>query len=157
MPNDNFKNYLRSQQVSLQWLPILRALAAELAANASENGLRQLFFNAGVRFAKDVETRFESVQTLAELEDELNEFWSQLNWGWVNFTEVDGLIEIKHEAAPLEEALGEEAMCWSVGLLEGFYQTVFSVLGAGDTMKVQAMDEACVDMLVQLRFGHQAA
>ena len=156
MSTDNFKNYLRTQQVSLQWLPVLRSLAAELSANASEQGLRRLFFKVGERFATDVETRFAEVQTLAELEDELNEFWTQLNWGWVNLTEDNGAIEIAHQAAPIEEAFGDDALPWSVGLLEGFYQTVFSVLGAGDSMSVNAVDEACGDMLVHLRFDHQA-
>jgi len=153
MTDDSFKNYLRSQQVSLQWLPVLRALAAELSANASQEGLRQLFFKVGERFARDVEARFEGVETLPELESELNEFWAQLNWGWVNFTEVSGQIDIEHQAAPLEDAFGEEAIGWSIGLLEGFYQTVFGVLGAGNAMKVRALDEECVDMLVRMRFG----
>lgn len=156
MSTDNFKNYLRTQQVSLQWLPVLRALAAELSASASEQGLRRLFFKVGERFAKDVETRFAEVQTLAELEDELNEFWTQLNWGWVNLAEDNGAIDIVHQAAPIEEAFGDEATSWSVGLLEGFYQTVFNVLGAGDSMSVNAVDEECGDMLVRLRFDRQA-
>jgi hypothetical protein len=155
MPNDNFINYFRSQQVSLQWLPILRALALELSANADAAGLRQLFFKVGERFAKDVEERFQDVQTLAELEEYLNEFWAQLNWGWVHFAEANGAIEIEHQAAPLAEAFGDESLAWSVGLLEGFYQTVFTVLGAGDTMKVAAIDESCSDMTVQLCFSHQ--
>ncbi len=155
MPSDNFNNYFRSQQVSLQWLPVLRALALELSASADTQGLRQLFCKVGERFAKDVEERFQEVQTLIELEEYLNEFWAQLNWGWVHFTEAKGAIEIEHQAVPLAEAFGDEALVWSVGLLEGFYQTVFSVLGAGDTMKVVALDEACSDMTVQLRFSHQ--
>jgi hypothetical protein len=155
MPSDNFINYFRSQQVSLQWLPILRALAMELSANADAAGLRQLFFKVGERFAKDVEERFQDVQTLAEWEEYLNEFWAQLNWGWVQFSEVNGAIDIEHQAAPLAESFGDESLVWSVGLLEGFYQTVFVVLGAGDTMKVVAVDEACRDMTVQLCFRHQ--
>jgi len=157
MSTDNFKNYLRSQQVSLQWLPVLRALASELTANASEQGLRQLFFKVGERFAKDVAARFEDVQTLVELEEYLNEFWAQLNWGWVSLTEGDGFIGIDHQAAPLEEAFGEEANRWSIGLLEGFYQTVFTVLGASDSMTVRAIEYDCIYMRVHLRFGHPAA
>ena len=157
MSTDNFKNYLRTQQVSLQWLPVLRALATELSANASEQGLRRLFFKVGERFAKDVEARFAEVQTLEELEDELNQFWTQINWGWVNLAEADDAIEIVHQAAPIEESFGEEALPWSVGLLEGFYQTVFTVLGAGDGMSVNAVDGECGDMLVRLRFDNQAA
>jgi hypothetical protein len=155
MPSDNFINYFRSQQVSLQWLPVLRALALELSASADAAGLRQLFFKVGERFAKDVEERFQDVQTLAELEEYLNEFWAQLNWGWVHFSESKGAIDIEHQAAPLAEAFGDESLVWSVGLLEGFYQTVFIVLGAGNTMKVAAVDEACRDMTVQLCFSHR--
>jgi len=157
MPSANFENYFRSQQVSLQWLPVLRALALELSANADAAALRQLFSKVGERFAKDVQERFESVQTLAELEESLNEFWTQLNWGWVSLTEAKGAIEIDHQAAPLAEAFGDDQLVWTVGLLEGFYQSIFVVLGAGDTMKVSAHEDACVDMLVRLQFGPQAA
>lgn len=157
MSDENFKNYLRSQQVSLQWLPVLRALAAELSENASPEGLRQLFFKVGGRFAEDIASRFEDVQTLDDLCTELNEFWAQLNWGWVSFEETDGFIQITHEAAPLAEAFGDESLVWSVGLLEGFYQNVFTVLGAGEAMTVHAVDEACVDMMVQLQFGNHDA
>jgi hypothetical protein len=157
MPGDNLQNYFRGQQVSLQWLPVLRAMATELTANADPQSLRQLFFKMGQRFASDVEDRFQGAQTLTELEDELNEFWAQLNWGWVNFSEAAGFIELAHQASPLAEAFGEDALGWSVGLLEGFYQTVFNVLGAGEAMKIRAIDELCVDMTVHLRFGQHAS
>ncbi len=157
MSNATIENYFRSQQVSLQWLPVLRALASELTANADAAALRQLFAKVGERFAKDVQERFEAVQTLAELEEALNEFWTQLNWGWVSLTEAKGAIEIEHQAAPLAEAFGDDHLRWTVGLLEGYYQSIFMVLGAGEAMKVRAREEACVDMLVRLQFGPQVA
>jgi hypothetical protein len=157
MSNAGFENYFRGQQVSLQWLPVLRALALELTASADSAALRQLFFKVGERFAKDVQERFESVQTLSELEEALNEFWAQLNWGWVSFSESKGHIQIEHQALPLAEAFGDEHLLWTVGLLEGFYQSIFVVLGAGESMKVHALDEACADMLVSLQFGPQGA
>ncbi len=153
MTNLSFNNYFRSQQVPLQWLPILRAMALEFSANFDEAALRQLFFRVGEHFAEDVEDRFQGVQTLADLEEYLNEFWAQLNWGWVELTEVTGAINIVHQALPLAEAFGDDCMVWSVGLLEGFYQTVFHVLGAGDGMKVLAVADACSDLTVQLRFS----
>jgi hypothetical protein len=156
MTLENYKNYFRSQQVSLQWLPVLRALAAELASQAETPWLRALMANAGEGFAKDVESRFEEVQSLQELEEALNEFWSQLNWGWVSLREGTGSIDIDHQAAPLAEAFGDEALPWSVGLLEGFYETIFRVLGAGDAMEVRALDAQVQDMQVILRFGPSA-
>ncbi|AGX87672.1 cellulose biosynthesis protein BcsD [Candidatus Symbiobacter mobilis] len=153
MSSDALQTYFRSQQVSLQWLPVLRALAIELAASADAEGLRQLFFKVGERFANDAGDRFEQAQTLAELEEAVNEFWLQLHWGWVQLSEARGTIDIEHQAAPLAEAFGEEHLGWSVGLLEGFYQALFASLGAGASMRVQAVTEACGDMTVTLRFG----
>ena len=153
MASDNFQLYFRSQQVSLQWLPVLRAMALEMAAYADSKDLRRLFFNIGERFAKDVEDRFQDVQTLGQLEESINDFWLRINWGWVELTEVKGYIDIAHHAAPLGEAFGDDALEWSAGLLEGFYQTVFTVLGASETMTVRSVGEISDGMHLQLRFG----
>lgn len=155
MENDNLQNYFRGQQVSLQWLPVLRALAFEMSANAEAKDLRHLFFKIGEHFAKDTEDRFQGIQTLAEFEECLNDFWSRINWGWVDFKEVKGYIDITHHAAPLAEAFGDETLGWSIGLLEGFYQSVFKVLGASDTMVVQGVGESSAGMDIRLRFGRR--
>lgn len=153
MATDTLQQYFRSQQVSLQWLPILRVMALEMAAYADAKDLRQLFFNIGERFAKDAEDRFEDVETLGQLEECLNDFWSRINWGWVDLNEIKGSIDIAHHAAPLAEAFGDDALEWSVGLLEGFYQTVFSVLGASENMIVRSIGEISDGMDIRLRFG----
>ncbi|MEI6599176.1 MAG: hypothetical protein WCN21_01800 [Comamonadaceae bacterium] len=153
MKNDNLQDYFRGQQVSLQWLPILRALAFEMSANAQTKELRQLFFKIGEHVANDAEDRFEAVRTLEQLEERLNDFWSQINWGWVDLTETKGYIEISHQAAPLAEAFGNDALEWSIGLLEGFYQSVFKVLGASETMVVQGIGESSNGMDIRLHFG----
>ena len=66
-------------------------------------------------------------------------------------------IEISHHASPLSEAFGDDTLEWSVGLFEGFYQSVFSVLGAGETMAVRGMAVAAGDMDVQLLFGRHSS
>jgi hypothetical protein len=152
--NNSLERYFRGQQVCLQWLPILRALAQEMVARADVADLRQLFFQVGDRFAKDMEGRFQAVETLAQLEESLNALWQQLNWGWVTLTEAKACVDIAHEAAPLAEAFGEDALDWSVGLLEGFYQHIFKVLGAGDAMQVQGVGGSAGGMDIRLRFGH---
>lgn len=153
MTSENLESYFRGQQVSLQWLPVLRAMASEMSARMEANDLRQLFFRIGERFAKDTEDFFHGAQSLAELEESLNDFWSRINWGWVDLTEVKGYIDIDHHSAPLAEAFGDDALEWSIGLLEGFYQSVFSVLGAGDSMVVRGIDGLSSGMGVRLRFG----
>ena len=156
MANDNLQNYFRGQQVSLQWLPVLRAMASELAAQTDAKALRQLFFKIGERFAKDTDGMFQGAQSLAQLEERLNDFWLRINWGWVDLNEVKGFVEITHQAAPLAEAFGDDAIEWSIGLLEGFYQNVFSVLGASETMVVRGVGSLVGGMDVQLRFGRHA-
>jgi hypothetical protein len=115
--------------------------------------LRFLFFKVGQRFAGDTGELFQSVQSLTELEDSLNDFWMRTNWGWIELKEEEGHIEIAHYACPLAEAFGDEALNWSVGLLEGFYETVFHVLGASDDIVVREVKDASNGMHVVLHFG----
>jgi hypothetical protein len=79
--NNAFQEYFRGQQVSLQWSPVLRAMALEMSAHIDARELRHLFFKIGERFAKDAENVFQGVQTLAQLEERLNDFWARINWG----------------------------------------------------------------------------
>lgn len=153
MATNNLQNYFRGQQVSLQWSPVLRALAAEMSAHSDPKDLRRLFFKIGERFAKDTEGLFREVQTIAQLEESLNDFWFRTNWGWVDLNEADGSIFIMHQAAPLAEAFGDDALEWGIGLLEGFYQSVFNVLGASDSLVVRSFGELNDGMNIRLRFG----
>ena len=153
MATNNLHNYFRGQQLSLQWSPVLRALAAEMSSHSDSKDLRYLFFKIGKRFAKDTEGLFQGAQTIAQLEESLNDFWFRTNWGWVDLNEADGCIYITHQAAPLAEAFGDDALEWVVGLLEGFYQSVFDVLGASDTLVVRSVSELTDGMNIRLRFG----
>lgn len=141
--------------MSLQWLPVLRALALEMSVHMEAREMRHLFFKIGERFAKDTEHFFQDVRTLTQLEENLNDFWARINWGWVDLKEADGAIDIAHQAAPLAEAFGDEALNWSIGLLEGFYQAVFDGFGASDTMAVRSVDESSSGLDVHLRYGRQ--
>ena len=153
MSINTLHNYFKGQQISLQWSPVLRALAAEMATHSDPKDLRHLFFKIGERFAKDTEALFQEVQTIAQLEETLNDFWFRTNWGWVELNEDNGSIYITHQASPLAEAFGDDALEWVVGLLEGFYQSVFNVLGASDTLVVRSFGDLADDMNIRLRFG----
>lgn len=153
MSANTLHNYFRGQQISLQWSPVLRALAAEMATHSDPKDLRHLFFKIGERFARDTEGLFREVQTIEELEESLNDFWFRTNWGWVELNEDDGAIYITHHAVPLAEAFGDDALAWVIGLLEGFYQSVFTVLGASDTLVVRSLEELNDGSSIRLRFG----
>lgn len=153
MTNDHLENYFRGQQVSLQWLPMLRAMAIEMSEHTEANDLRRLFFKVGQRWAGDTGDFFESAKSLGQLEECLNDFWMRINWGWVEFAEKENHIDIAHHATPLAEAFGDDALEWSVGLLEGFYQSVFHALGASDAMVVRGVDDSCKGMSTRFHFG----
>lgn len=155
MINSTLQTYFRQHQVSPQWLSVLRAMAQVLQDAEDPETLKALFFKIGEQMAHSIESQFVSIETLDDLAERINVHWSTLHWGWTSLKELDDAIGIEHHAAPLAEAFGDAALPWSVGLLEGFYQTVFEVLGAGDTMKVEAVNGALSDMLIQLRFGQQ--
>lgn len=153
MGDYDLADYFREQQVSLQWLPVLRAMAVELSAQADDAQLRQVFFSIGQRFATDAQALLTPAQSLPELEAQLNDFWRRINWGWVVLSEEEGFVAIVHQASPLAEAFGEDSFGWSVGLLEGFYQHIFMSMGADAAMRVVCIDEGFQGMDLRLRLG----
>jgi hypothetical protein len=155
MVTDTLQVYFKQQQVTLQWLAVLRAMAQEMSAQVDAKVLRQLFFKIGYRFAKDTDSILERVETLDQLEEIINNFWAQINWGWVSFNESDDCIEIRHSACPIGQAFGECSINWSIGLIEGFYQAVFEKLGAGENMLVYSIDKLSNEFELHLRFGLQ--
>ncbi len=148
-------DYFRSQQVSLQWSPVLRAFALELRTQADVDveALRQFFVRIGVRFAQDMESQFQGSQTLAELTNALNDLWNRTNWGWVELTEANGSIEIEHRYAPIAESFGGEMLDWSLGLLEGFYQAVFHSFGLSEKMVARLVTQQNDGQYIHLRLA----
>lgn len=150
---ESIVNYYRTQQTSQQWVDFLLALAAELSSQASESELRLVFSGVGKRQALLLGAFIEHVQTLDELQDALNHYWSQQHWGCVRFEEATDYVEILHSASPLSNALGENALPWSIGYFEGFYEQVFKVLGAGQDMRVLATGSEEEGLNLYFRFG----
>jgi hypothetical protein len=131
--------YFRSQQVSLQWSPILFAMATELEAIASTEDLRLLFQKIGIRLSESVVEQFIDVKDLSELNDALNDLWARTQWGYVQLQEAPDCIEISHQFSPLYEAFGERAIAWTIGLLEGFYQATFRNFCSTDLLNAQCV------------------
>lgn len=153
MDTNNLEHYFREQQMSLQWLPFLRAMASEMSEQTDSHSLRSLFSSIGRRFAEDAQDAFADISTLTALTDSLNDFLRRIDWGYVEIAEAPGGIAIEHYAAPLAEAFGDEALTWSLGFLEGFYQTLFGLLGASPAMRVRALDDECQGLHLRFWFG----
>lgn len=150
-----FQTYYKSQQVPLQWLPFLRALACELGTVADVETLQKIMSGTGARFAAEALEYFENAQTLAELEQGLNEFWLRTNWGWVELKEEDAHVSIAHFAAPLEEAFGSESLGWSASVLEGFYSHVFISLGAKPSFMTHLVQHSAQGLALHFHFGEK--
>jgi hypothetical protein len=147
------ETYFRSQQVSLQWSPILFAMAQELEAIAPAADLRLLFQKMGTRFAETIAEQFVDITQLPELNNALNDLWARTQWGYVLLQEASDCIEISHQFSPLYEAFGERAVPWSIGLLEGFYQTIFRVFGATDLLNAQCVGIDDNGQTINIRFA----
>jgi Cellulose synthase subunit D len=149
----SLNEYFRSQQIPLQWSPVLLALAQELSQHAEVEVLHQLFINVGARFATNVESQFHSIKTLPDLADALNELWSKTTWGWVDLKAAADCIEIEHHFSPLSEAFGSDTLEWTVGILEGFYQTVFRTFGASEKMMARCTEQQDDGFCIRIRLA----
>lgn len=150
-------DYFRAQQIPLQWAPILRALAAELDQQSDPQALRSLFAAVGRRYAAEMASQFQGMDSLADLNQACNALWARTDWGYVTMTEADEWIDIEHNCAPLSNAFGPDALEWSVGLLEGFYQTVFRLLGADERLVAKFINDENDGLSLHLRFGQAQA
>lgn len=153
MNSEVLLDYLQAQQVAPQWLGFLRALAAELTAQADEVALRTLFRSIGAKLAADAQTAMPEVDSLAGLQQALNAYWGGIHWGWVELSEQQGFVEVVHCLAPLEQAFSTGALGWSVGLLEGFYQTMFQALGADASLQLRHVPTSDDGWSLRFRFG----
>lgn len=153
MNSDVLLGYVRAQQVAPQWQGFLLALSSELSNQADDSTLRTLFYSIGVKLAADAQNTLSQVDTLAALQQGLNAYWGGMQWGWVEMAEVSGFVELTHYLAPLAQGLGDEALVWSVGLLEGFYHTVFQALGADPSLQLRYVQEPGDGLSLRFRFG----
>ncbi len=147
----SIEQYFRSQQVSMQWSPVLFALARELESSAEKDQLRLMIKAVGIRFANSMLDQLSDLETLTDLNDALNDLWGRIQWGWVQFQEAADCIEIAHQFAPLAEAFGDQSLDWSVGLLEGFYETVFNHFGSSASLKAKCISTGDQGQLIFIR------
>lgn len=130
-----FISYLLKQQKNRQWDFFLQSFARVFSSQLSSEDLRDLMKKIGDEAAKELE--LEQVQTLIDLEQSLNLFWEQVQWGVCSLEEGENSLHIKHFYSPLLATFKDEDLVWVVGFLEGLYQHVFNRLGAGSELQVQ--------------------
>ncbi|WP_165187150.1 cellulose biosynthesis protein BcsD [Caulobacter soli] len=97
-PDDLDLDHLRRRQVSRQWASFLAAMAQELKSVADETGSAAFMRATGARVARL--HPLAAVQTLEELQGEINAALGAMDWGWSQLTAVGDHIVITHGACP---------------------------------------------------------
>lgn len=140
--------YIGFQQNSRKWQAFLYSMARELEGNMNQDQLVQFMRGVGERMAEGFPD--EGLDSLNDVETMLNDGWKESDWGWVQITDEQNIVNIEHYYAPLKENFGETALPWSAALLEGFYSKVFHQLGAGLEMAVRQKSAKTTDEKISL-------
>ena len=138
-------HYVRAEGLRVPRL-LLSALANRMAEGLGDEVLRDWAIAVGQDWAQAEQARFAGSGTLDALADSLNSHWAEARWGWARLEETEDGLEVYHHASPLGDAHPS-----LVGVLEGFYETVFKLLGADDDMVVQLVEGASEGFDLHLR------
>ena len=122
-------DYFARQQCSTQWGAFLAAFASEFGQQIPVAELRVLMARLGNAMAQSIPVP--AGNTIAELEESINDVWFDMDWGWTRLVEKDTGLFIEHHVAPLQGAFGDQALAWSPAILEGIYAHWFSNYGGG--------------------------
>jgi hypothetical protein len=148
-------DYFARQQCSTQWGAFLAAFASEFGQQIPVAELRVLMARLGNAMAQSIPVP--AGNTIAELEESINDVWFDMDWGWTRLVEKDTGLFIEHHVAPLQGAFGDQALAWSPAILEGIYAHWFSTMGAASALQITQVEPALPDtMLIVFRFGRAA-
>lgn len=144
--------YFANRPAVAQWAGFLRAFAQELMTQMPDAESRAFFRLLGQRWAR--EAPLPDATNLGELEKAANQWLSEHDWGWVRIHDLQSALEFQHACSPMRRAFGDDALVWSIGLLEGLYTQWARQLGAGDGLVVRQVSpvEGVVDN-VRLRLA----
>jgi hypothetical protein len=146
-------DYLLERQISPQWRGMLTALATEFEAQIGRDELRLLMHRVGSRFA--AAHPLPACGSTAELARALNDYWQEMDWGYVELADESESLRIVHYCAPLQ-AFGGTALAWTPAFLEGVYQTWLSALGAHG-LSVAQTSAFGEDTAIEFRLGRHPA
>lgn len=138
-------HYVRVEGMRLPRL-LLSAIAGRLEEGLGEAGMRDWCYAAGLDWAQSEQERFATSGTLDALADSLNSYWAKARWGWIELAETEDGLDVVHHASPVGDAHPALA-----GLLEGFYDAVFKLLGADPDMVVREVARSADGFDLHLR------
>ncbi len=124
--------------------------AAEIGENLPADQARGFFGAIGRRMATLVP--LEDVSEAGALQDRINGFWQDLDWGDIELAVGEDAITVRHHRLP-EPVVPDLRSSWQamlLGVLEGTYDAWFRTLGSGPALRTVAQWK---DDLLEVRHG----
>ncbi|QSX35313.1 hypothetical protein JYB87_09025 [Shewanella avicenniae] len=126
--------YLEQQHCTKQWRLVVDSLANALAT--LEPALKQsILHRTGQQMAESFSLDVQP--SLAALTKQLNEFWFQLDWGYVEISLKQERLYLEHHHCPVPYGRYDSHAYASLSMvLEGFYSTILAQQGGEDSARV---------------------
>jgi hypothetical protein len=134
-----------------QWRAFLSLFARELKQNLSPGLLAQIARGAGGQFAS--QHVLAPAGTVADMQEAVNQVWSELDWGVVEMREAEDWLVLTHYQAPFLVVFGTENQAWAGAFLEGAYEEWMHQLGADAQLRMTTAGCADVSGTMVFLFG----
>ncbi len=150
MPN---ASSAQGAEVLMPWRLFLRALAEEIDAMASPSERDDMLRQVGLRMGRRL--RLTPVETLYQLEAEINDALAGLGWGRLTLSldEAERQIVISHIGLPSFQPSTDPADAWLGALLEGLLESWMAQQPGGDPSLMARRISYAVDGVLSMRYG----
>lgn len=125
---------------TVQWAPLLQALALELDCQLDLDSIRTLMRQLGSRIAQSMP--LPQLDTLDELAQAMNQHWHTLGWGEVSLHDAGQALQLQHRHAPFTAVFGLAAQAWADAILEGVYAVWLHSAGAPEALVLRHLHDA---------------
>lgn len=144
--------YLLESNIAPQWRDWIAALAPVLVDEIGEARAWDLMQRTGSAVARRRPLR--PCETLAMLQETVEEELNRLNWGWAKFSVRGSGVDIMHGAYPFAPAPDDPAGSWFAAVLEGLYTEWLSALsGNPELTTIATVRPESVGDVILLRYA----
>jgi hypothetical protein len=93
-------------------------------------------------------------ESLADVEQAMNQYWDDLEWGWCRLVDSERAIGIRHGGWPSPDDRDRNWRSGVVALLEGVYTAWLEAQGGDADLAVRHVEDAIdVDGLLEFRYA----
>lgn len=148
--NVSLLRHLAFERLSPQWAGFLRVLGQALQAQLSVQELKLFLRRLGELFAQA--HPLAATATLAELEELINRFWFERQWGYASLEDRGDALVIQHRGCPLPAALQTDTEV-AAAFLEGCYGQWLVAAGAPAELTMRSLPPTDWPMHMAFEFG----